>query len=360
MDQLKLSIDNVSKQYGTVNALSRVDLNVNEGEFITLLGPSGSGKTTLLKIIAGMIESSTGSMTIDGKDVTNAPPQLRDLGMVFQNYSLMPHMSVFENVAFPLRVRKWNEADIRDKVREALDMVRLAGYEARMPAELSGGQQQRVAIARSIIYKPSLVLMDEPLGALDKKLREQLQHEITRLHKKLGITILYVTHDQQEALSMSDRIILMNDGAIAQAGTPKELYFHPKSEFVADFLGESNFLDGTVSGQEAKRIALGSGANVLPPSDETLKAEQKVRLMLRPELIDFGPETNEAPRGNVLSATLTDEPTFLGGMTRYEFDCGLDRNVFVLKQSGFGNGFIRVGEKVRLSWNPDASVLFRV
>ena len=238
----------VAKRYGPVVALNAVDLTVRKGEFLTLLGPSGSGKTTLLNVIAGTVAPTTGRLWIGGRDVTDLPSSERRLGMVFQNYALFPHMTIFENVAFPLRVRKLPWTEIKRRVAEALVLVRLPDVGARKPRELSGGQQQRIAIARCLVYNPDLILMDEPLGALDKKLRDQMQLEIKRLHSNLGVTVLYVTHDQEEALVMSDRICLMNAGRIEQLGDPHELYFQPKSVFAADFLGDSNILDAVREG----------------------------------------------------------------------------------------------------------------
>ena len=221
-------------------ALAGADLELREGEFLTLLGPSGSGKTTLLMIVAGLIQPDGGEVSIDGRLATYAPPFKRDVGMVFQNYALFPHLSVGENIAFPLRMRRVPEATIQQEVRRILEVVRLPDVGGRLPRALSGGQQQRIALARCMVYKPSIILMDEPLGALDKKLRDQMQLEIKQLHAELRITVLYVSHDQEEAMIMSDRICLMRDGHIEQIGTPDELYFQPRTRFAAEFLGESN------------------------------------------------------------------------------------------------------------------------
>ncbi len=224
-------------------------VDVAKGEFITLLGPSGSGKTTILMLLAGFESVTGGDILIDGVPVTRTAPYNRNIGMVFQNYALFPHMTVAENLAFPLKVRKWARTDIDARVAEYLDLVELGGFGLRFPAQLSGGQRQRVALARALIFEPSLVLMDEPLGALDKKLREQMQFEIKRLHQKLGFTVLYVTHDQTEALTMSDRIAVFNDGVVQQCAPPDTLYERPQNAFVADFIGENNFIRGEVSGR---------------------------------------------------------------------------------------------------------------
>ena len=246
MPSSSLKITGLSKRYGDVVALAPTDLEVAQGEFLTLLGPSGSGKTTLLSLIAGLATPDGGQLLIDGKDATYGAPYERDIGMVFQNYALFPHMTVAENIAFPLKMRKVDAASARKRAAEALELVRLPHVAQRFPRELSGGQQQRIALARCLVYRPAIVLMDEPLGALDKKLRDQMQLEIKRIHRELKTTIVYVTHDQEEAMTMSDRICLMNHGKIEQLGTPSELYFRPRTLFVADFLGESNLLEGTV------------------------------------------------------------------------------------------------------------------
>src|SRR3569623_1835847 len=246
----------VSKRYGEVFALSSVDLAVRKGEFVTLLGPSSSGKTTLLNLIAGTSPPSSGRIMIDGRDATALPPSQRGLGMVFQNYALMPHMTVFENIAFPLRVRRMAKAEIAHKVNEVLKLIHLPDIAARKPRELSGGQQQRVALARCIVYNQSLILLDAPLGALDKKLREQMQLEIKRIHAELGITMLNVTHDQDEALTMSDRSVLMNAGRVEQQCGPEELYFKPCSVFAAGFIGDANLFEATVARVDAKTVSL--------------------------------------------------------------------------------------------------------
>lgn len=352
----KLSLTGISKSYSSVIALSHVDLHVAEGEFVTLLGASGSGKSTLLKIIAGMTTCSTGSIYIDGKDQTSAPARDRDLGMVFQNYSLMPHMTVFENVAFPLRVRKRSNAEIKAAVSEALETVRLAEFADRKPASLSGGQQQRVAIARAIVYRPSLVLMDEPLGALDKNLREKLQEQIKQLHKNLGITILYVTHDQQEAMSMSDRVVLMNAGAIEQIGTPKELYFKPASAFAAEFLGESNFIEAEVSKTSGNVLTLSNGVQISAPKDATLTPGKSLRVMIRPEQFEIGREAGPE-NSNRLPAIVRDR-TFLGSMTRYSVDYGGPQNITVLATNSKQSGELEIGETIDLSWQSDNMVVF--
>jgi putative spermidine/putrescine transport system ATP-binding protein len=261
-----LELRGLSKRYGSFVAVEDVSLRVERGEFLTLLGPSGSGKTTILMAIAGFTAPSGGAILLDGSDITGLPPEKRDFGMVFQGYALFPHMSVAENVAFPLRVRGLGRADRDAKVRAALDLVQLDRFAERRPAQLSGGQQQRVALARALVFDPALLLLDEPLSALDKKLRAELQEELKALHRRVGRTFVNVTHDQEEALSLSDHVAILNHGRLIQLGAPAQLYERPRTRFVADFLGKSNFLHGTVREVPAMghgTMALQSGATRL-------------------------------------------------------------------------------------------------
>ncbi len=360
----KLVLSQVSKRYGTFDALKKVDLSIRSGEFVTLLGPSGSGKSTLLKIIAGMTQSTTGQVVIDGRDATNMPSRKRDLGMVFQNYALIPHMTVFENVAFPLRVRRMSNAEIGRKVAEALDIVQLNHFADRRPAALSGGQQQRVSIARAIVYGPSLVLMDEPLGALDKKLREQLQVEIRQLHKSLGITILYVTHDQQEAMSMSDRIVLMNEGDIEQIAAPQELYFAPRTRFAADFIGDSNFMDGV--SQEASggysSFRLATGERISAPLESALPPGKSAAIMVRPEhimpmAVEDAAAHKQSGDWNCISAVAF-EMVFLGGNIQLRAtrpDASKISSVVANDNSGKSYA---PGSELMLAWRPHHTIVF--
>ena len=308
MPEAMVRLDAVEKSYGGVRALVPTSLEIGKGEFVTLLGPSGSGKTTILNLISGSIRASGGAVWIGGRDVTRLPPNQRELGMVFQNYALMPHMSVFENIAFPLRVRRQSESEIRRKVDEVLDVIQLTGYETRKPKELSGGQQQRIAIARCLVYNPDLILMDEPLGALDKKLRDQLQLEIKRIHRQLGVTLLYVTHDQSEALVLSDRVCLMNAGRVEQLGTPSELYFKPRSVFAADFLGESNILDAAITSKGKLATVTTPEGFSIAGVEATNGATSKARIMIRPESLLVTPADGKAKssvEGIVEDVTLT-------------------------------------------------------
>jgi putative spermidine/putrescine transport system ATP-binding protein len=310
MPSSELTVRGVAKRYGDVVALAPTDLDVPKGEFLTLLGPSGSGKTTLLAMIAGLAQPDEGRVLINGVDVTDGAPYERDIGMVFQNYALFPHMTVAENVGFPLKMRRVDAAETKRRVAGALDMVHLGHTGARLPRELSGGQQQRIALARCLVYRPSIILMDEPLGALDRKLRDQMQLEIKRIHRDVGTTVIYVTHDQEEAMTMSDRICLMNGGRIEQLGTPAELYFDPRTLFVADFLGESNLLPAVVTdvGSGSIGIALrDTGATGRARASDTLSAGQHVRVLVRPQnLAIHGSEQDaEGLTGQVLDVMVS-------------------------------------------------------
>src|SRR5580658_1305239 len=281
-------LSGLEKHFDSVGAVRGVSLDIRSGEFLTLLGPSGSGKTTTLMMIAGFEAPSDGDITIDGRSVVTLPPHRRNIGMVFQNYALFPHLTVAENIGFPLKQRGVDRATRARLVDESLELVRLPGYEARYPRQLSGGQQQRVALARAIVFRPRLLLMDEPLGALDKQLRESLQLEMRRLHADLGITFIYVTHDQEEALTMSDRIAVMNEGCIAQLGTPEDLYDRPCDRFVASFIGESNFLPCVVRGADNGEIMADCNGTVMrAPAASMTRVGASATFTMRPERIRF-------------------------------------------------------------------------
>ena len=291
---LPITIRGLTKTYGSVHALDSVDLDVRSGEFLTLLGPSGSGKTTLLMVLAGFTRPDHGSLKFGETEVIRTPPHKRDLGMVFQNYALFPHMTVAENIAYPLKIRQMTRADIEPRVEGALETVQLGGYGNRRIGQLSGGQKQRVALARAIVFEPRILLMDEPLSALDKKLRDRMQIELRRLHDKLGLTTVYVTHDQREALTMSDRIAVINHGKLMQLGTPVEIYDHPTNRFVADFIGESAFLPAL-----RENGAITYAGRALAVEDAPHRGE-RLLIMLRPERLqlingDASPEINRFP-----------------------------------------------------------------
>lgn len=344
-----IELQGVAKRYGDVLALQRTDLSIAKGEFVTLLGPSGSGKTTLLNLIAGMIKPSAGRIVIDGRDATTLPTNQRGLGMVFQNYALMPHMSVFENIAFPLQVRRLPKAEIKLKVQQALDLIQLGHVADRRPRELSGGQQQRISLARCIVYNPALILMDEPLGALDKKLREQMQLEIKRLHAELGITMLYVTHDQDEALTMSDRIVLMNGGRIEQQGTPDALYFKPETVFSADFIGSSNLLPGTIEIDAAGGYGLNTALGHFPaPAPATpMKAGDPAVLLVRPENMAL-----DAAGGATRIAGRLEDSILLGGVVRHFLRCADGTILIVQELNQPGRTGARRGDEIHATWLP--------
>ena len=294
----------VEKMYGSFHAVRRLNLSISRGEFVTFLGPSGSGKTTTLNMLAGFERPSQGVITLDGKSVDRLPPYERNIGMVFQNYALFPHMSVADNVAFPLSVRKVAKAEIGPRVVRALEMVQLERFKDRKPAQLSGGQQQRVALARALVFQPTLVLMDEPLGALDKKLREHMQIELKQIHEMLGVTIVYVTHDQSEALTMSDRVAIFDSGAIVQIGTPDGLYNEPATAFVASFIGENNALDGVVESVGNGRcvVALPNGLKAAALAIGDVRPHAPVHLTIRPERI--GLSSGDGQLDNRFQATV--------------------------------------------------------
>lgn len=298
-DALPISVANVTKTYGKVHALHDVSLEVESGEFLTLLGPSGSGKTTLLMVLAGFTRPDCGSLKFGDEEVIRKPPHLRDLGMTFQSYALFPHMTVAGNVGYPLRLRNVPKAEIADRVEAVLDTVQLGGFGDRNIDQLSGGQRQRVAVARAIVFEPRILLMDEPLSALDKKLRDQMQIELRHLHEKLGMTTVYVTHDQREALTMSDRIAVVNHGKIMQLATPRDLYERPANRFVADFIGDSTFLDVTRKGDD---VAF-NGMQLL--HDAPLPKSQNITLMIRPERITLSPDGPQQGVNN-FAATVSD------------------------------------------------------
>jgi putative spermidine/putrescine transport system ATP-binding protein len=350
-----IRFEGVGKKFGTAQALGTVNLSVRKGEFLTLLGPSGSGKSTLLNIVTGAVTPTQGRVFIDGKDVTTVPPRERDLAMVFQSYALMPHMTIYDNVAFPLRVRGWKGADIKKQVGTVLERVGLSGYEQRRPRELSGGQQQRVSIARCLAYSPAIILMDEPLGALDKKLRVQLQEEIKRLHRELGTTLLYVTHDQEEALDLSDTICLMKDGEIEQLGTPEQLYFEPRTVFVADFVGESNLFDATL--YDACSATLDDYSVVAVAHDRGIAPGARVKVLVRPEKMRLGAAPPDATdRHNTLAGAVTGI-SFAGGMTRLELQSASGRAFVVKIISERAAQRTRLGDALHVHWSDRDTVV---
>jgi len=349
----------VTKRYGDVTAVDDMTLEVREGEFFSLLGPSGCGKTTTLRMIGGFEEVTAGTVELGGQDVTDLPPFKRATNTVFQNYALFPHLSVFENIAFGLRRRKTPTSDIRHQVAFMLKLVELPGYEERMPNQLSGGQQQRVALARALVNNPRVLLLDEPLGALDLKLRKQMQVELKRIQGEIGITFIFVTHDQDEAMTMSDRIAVMRHGRIEQLGRPEELYERPATSFVAGFLGVSNLLDGEVVGRngELADVRLGDGTLVRAPA-AAMNGDTSVRVGVRPEKLRVTPSSAEAPRSaedtNALEGTVLDA-SYIGVSTQYIVETADGHKLTVyaqnLETSGANEGLVD-GQPVRLTWKP--------
>ena len=351
VDEPMVRFADVQKTYdGETLVVKNLQLDIAKGEFVTMLGPSGSGKTTCLMMLAGFEPATHGEIFLDGKPINKVPPHKRGIGMVFQNYALFPHMSVSENLAFPLKVRKMGQADVEARVKRALDMVELSQFGNRMPAQLSGGQQQRVAVARSLVFEPDLVLMDEPLGALDKNLREQMQYEIKHIHDSLGVTVVYVTHDQTEALTMSNRIAVFDDGIIQQLAPPADLYERPENAFVAAFIGENNRLNGTVKALNGTgcKVELDDGSEVHALKVNVANVGDRTTLSLRPERVMIEP--GDLP--NSFDAQVK-ELIYLGDHIRTRVRlCGNDE--FIIKIPNASNhASLSVGETVKVGWAVD-------
>ncbi len=340
----------VQKSYdGEILVVKDLNLDVARGEFLTMLGPSGSGKTTVLMMLAGFEVPTHGEILLEGEPINNVPPHKRGIGMVFQNYALFPHMTVAENLAFPLEVRKMPKAEAEQKVKRALDMVRLGGFGNRRPAQLSGGQQQRVAVARALVFEPELVLMDEPLGALDKNLREEMQYEIKHIHESLGVSVVYVTHDQSEALTMSNRIAVFNDGIIQQLAPPPELYEKPENAFVAGFIGENNRLYGQVKGVNGQSctVDLEGGGTIQALAVNIAGAGSRTTLSLRPERVTIGAQDGQFP--NVAEAKV-EELIYLGDHIRTRINLAGNDEFIVKVPNAQGHAPLREGETVKVGW----------
>jgi spermidine/putrescine transport system ATP-binding protein len=342
---------------GLIVAVDHIDLEVHDGEFFSLLGPSGCGKTTTLRMIGGFEQPTSGTIELDGQDVTWLPPYRRNVNTVFQNYALFPHLTIFDNVAFGLRRRHVAEADVRQRVTEILALVELPGFERRKPAQISGGQAQRVALARALVNKPAVLLLDEPLGALDLKLRKQMQLELKRIQQEVGITFIYVTHDQEEAMTMSDRIAVMNRGRYEQLGDPETLYERPATAYVAGFLGVSNLLPATIGAREGEYVAavLSDGAAVRIPA-AVVDGKSGIRIGVRPEKIRLHTDATAIPdRMNRLVGRVIDA-SYLGASTSYiiESKAGQRLTVFEQNVERTSHGSLhRPGDDVLLSWSPD-------
>ena len=348
-------LSGVTKKYGDVTALHALDLEIEEGEFLTLLGPSGCGKTTTLRLIAGFIRPTSGTICLGDDDVTGVAPQHREIGMVFQDYALFPHMTVRENIAFGLQERRYGKARIGERVDDLLELIRLPDMGDRYPLEVSGGQRQRIAVARAVAYPPRVLLMDEPLGALDLKLRETMQTEIRRIQRELNITTVYVTHDQTEAMNVSDRIAVMNAGVIEQLGTAEEIYERPASRFVADFVGQINLLPATVVGEEGNWVVVdAAGARVRAPKQDSVRQDARVSVGIRPErLIAVKDET--APTGmNVLDGRIAGR-AFAGNLLHVHVDIEDGTRVVLEARPKEFPG--EEGSMIRLGWRPDDTIV---
>jgi len=353
-----VEIIDLSKRYGSFDALKQVSLRVAPGEFVTLLGPSGSGKTTTLSAIAGFVEATTGSVLVDGRPIDHLPPEARNIGVVFQHYALFPHMTVAENVAFPLEMRAQPRARVAALVLDALKAVQMSGFAERYPSELSGGQQQRIALARALVFSPPVMLLDEPLGALDKKLREELQIELKRLHHGSNMTMIYVTHDQEEALLLSDRIAVMRNGRIEQLGAPEEIYARPCNRFVAAFVGESNFLEAEVLARASAetRLRTTGGLDCISQGPTFGAASGRVSLMVRPEHVRLGAEA--AGMRNRFSARV-EEAFFAGGTVKYRLALSpVDSIVAAARSTNGHRAPLRTGSEVPAGFEPEDVLVY--
>ena len=351
--------DRVQKSYdGVALVVKDLNLSIGKGEFLTMLGPSGSGKTTCLMMLAGFETATSGEITLDGRPINQVPPHKRGIGMVFQNYALFPHMTVGENLSFPLEVRGMTKDERETKVKRALDMVQMGAFINRRPAQLSGGQQQRIALARALVFDPALVLMDEPLGALDKQLREHMQFEIKHLHENLGITVVYVTHDQGEALTMSDRVAVFNDGRIQQLAPPADLYERPDNSFVAQFIGENNKLLGTIEelsdGKALVRLETGEIIDATPVN--VTEKGQKTLVSIRPERVEFKPDMMPAGAHKIGAEVL--EVVYMGDILRVRMRVAGAEDFVMKMRNTLEQTRLKMGDKLQVGWHPqDARAL---
>jgi spermidine/putrescine transport system ATP-binding protein len=354
-----ISIRDVRKRFGSVEAVGGVSIDIREGEFLTMLGPSGCGKTTTLRMIAGFETPDSGSILLRGEDVTDVPPNRRNVNMVFQHYALFPHLSIEDNVAYGLRLKKVPKRERAARVEEMLSIVRLEGFERRRPTQLSGGQQQRVALARALVNRPAALLLDEPLGALDVKLRKQMQLELKRIQHELGTTFVYVTHDQEEALSMSDRIAVMNGGRVEQIDAPREIYEHPATPFVADFVGVLNALEVRVDevrdGSALMRI--GDRERIVVRTGEPAVAGSTLTIAVRPERVRLT-GGDVAPEGSALGGTVR-QVVYLGTLTQFHVDTSLGVRLIAHRLSDGLAAGIGEGDRVTLTWDLDDAALLR-
>jgi putative spermidine/putrescine transport system ATP-binding protein len=355
----ELELVNVAKRFKQADGVRNVSIKVGEGEFFSLLGPSGCGKTTTLRLIAGFIAPSAGQILLDGQDITPLPPERRDMGVVFQNYALFPHMTVFDNVAFGLRMRGMSRDDIRRRVRAALDQVDLHGYEERYEREMSGGERQRVALARALVIEPRLLLLDEPLSALDKNLREEMKYWIKDLQQQLGITTLYVTHDQSEAMALSDRIGVMHQGRIEQIGRPRDIYEQPATRFVSSFIGESNLLTGRVARLEDRRvwISLDEGLELPARPLDGLQPGQVVSLIVRPENVLLAAQPASLADGVVCRQGSVLNEVYQGAIIRYQIALPGGHTLIAESPNTAEREALAVGTTVTVGWHPESATV---
>lgn len=346
-----VEITGVNKIYGTNHVVKDLNLTVEEGEFLTLLGSSGCGKTTTLRMVAGFEEPTTGSIRVEGEPIENKEPYERNVNTVFQSYALFPHMNIYDNIAYGLRIKKVPKKEIRERVEEMIELVQLSGFEKRYPSQLSGGQKQRVAIARALINRPRVLLLDEPLGALDLKLRKQMQLELKRLQKKLNITFIYVTHDQEEALTMSDRIAIMHDGILDQVASPSEIYEHPATKFVATFIGETNIFDGCVKRMDGDVLTVGVEDGDVLGCGTDFRQTEFITVSVRPEKLKFSEEPVE---GFSLVAVARDY-IYVGSIVKCIFVLPSGQEVKLERLAG--QKLPEIGERVFLYWNKEDAVL---
>lgn len=353
-----VELQNVTKQFGETKVVQDVSLQVREGEFLTLLGPSGCGKTTTLRMVAGFEQPTLGSIVLDGKRVDGTPANKRNVNTVFQSYALFPHMNIYDNVAFGLKMRGENKAVIKEKVTKMLELVRLQGYENRTPAQLSGGQKQRIAIARALINNPKVILLDEPLGALDLKLRKQMQVELKHLQQQLKITFIYVTHDQEEALTMSDRIAVMNNGFVEQIGTPVEIYEKPKTKFVADFIGETNLFEGEILKVGTKYAYINLDGKEIEVRNEGLKVGEKIYLTIRPERISIDADHSKGEDSVNIKGKFK-ERIYVGSVSKMVVRLENGKEVVVNEPVGRSEVADYIDKDIFLSWGIEHGVVMK-
>ncbi len=347
-----LILKNLTKTYGDFNAVDDLSLVIPKGSFFALLGPSGCGKTTTLRMIAGLEEPTSGSIFVGTTDITDMKPYKRPVNTVFQNYALFPHLSIFENIAFGLRRRGVSDAEVKAQVDKVLKLVELPQLAERKPNQLSGGQQQRIAVARAIVNRPALLLLDEPLGALDLKLRRQMQIELKWIQTEIGITFVHVTHDQEEAMTMADTIAVMNKGKIEQMGAPDELYDSPKTKFVANFLGQSNLIPGTIAGTDGDNLVIDLyGTKVAVPKKRSSAQGSSVLVGIRPEKFRIAAEGKGAT-GNVLTGGVVSDVSYIGVSTQYQVEMPWGKELMVFEQNDDGVAPFNKGDAVNISWAP--------